>query len=236
MFRFALAAALTFGVSSSAFAWGFKSSNDADAEVQRDGQKGDVPPPLRQAGPPPLPKAVLYHYAEGGVQKGPVDEAAMKALIAAGRVDRQTLVWSKGMADWQAAVKTDLASLFDAAPPKIPATEQWKRYMLGTWQRSDRAVRDGIAFTIDYEATYLADGTFSGIARFSAPDGYGGTFNTSQSVSGSWEIASGASDSFVLSSTSRDQGKARTTSTRLRRIDAETMTDIEKNTTVRRVR
>jgi hypothetical protein len=43
-----------------------------------------------------------WYYVEAGKQAGPVDDAGLEALAAAGRVTNETLVWREGMANWQA--------------------------------------------------------------------------------------------------------------------------------------
>jgi uncharacterized RDD family membrane protein YckC len=42
-----------------------------------------------------------WYYAEGGKQKGPVEESALDGLVSAGIVRDDTLVWHEGMAAWQ---------------------------------------------------------------------------------------------------------------------------------------
>lgn len=42
-----------------------------------------------------------WYYAAGGQQQGPVDDAQLDALIAAGTVRPDTLVWREGLANWQ---------------------------------------------------------------------------------------------------------------------------------------
>jgi len=65
--------------------------------------------------PPALP---AWHVAEQGRQTGPLDFAALAAAIAAGRVSRETLVWTAGMASWEpAATVSALQALF---PPPLP--------------------------------------------------------------------------------------------------------------------
>lgn len=43
----------------------------------------------------------LWYYGSNGNQHGPVEEAELRAMIAAGSVGPQTLVWRDGMADWR---------------------------------------------------------------------------------------------------------------------------------------
>ncbi len=42
-----------------------------------------------------------WYYVEAGQQMGPVDDAALAALVAGGRINAETLVWREGMANWQ---------------------------------------------------------------------------------------------------------------------------------------
>jgi uncharacterized membrane protein len=42
-----------------------------------------------------------WYYAAGGQQQGPVDDAQLDALIQAGTVTQDTLIWREGMAGWQ---------------------------------------------------------------------------------------------------------------------------------------
>jgi uncharacterized membrane protein len=43
---------------------------------------------------------MTWHYAAGGVQHGPVDEATFDRLVASGDVTPDTLVWRAGMPGW----------------------------------------------------------------------------------------------------------------------------------------
>ena len=44
---------------------------------------------------------MTWYYALGNERQGPIDDAALDRLIAAGTVTPDTLVWKAGMADWQ---------------------------------------------------------------------------------------------------------------------------------------
>jgi hypothetical protein len=45
----------------------------------------------------------------------------LQSHVAAGDLDRQTLVWKQGMGAWTAAGQvSDLGSLFAAVPPPVP--------------------------------------------------------------------------------------------------------------------
>jgi len=44
-----------------------------------------------------------WFYHEAGQQRGPVSKDELLALFAGGKIDPDTLVWSQGMSEWQAA-------------------------------------------------------------------------------------------------------------------------------------
>lgn len=77
-----------------------------------------------QAGaPPPLPGSVRYHVALDGTAQGPFALDALRRLSAEGRLTRDSMVWTSGMADWAAAgLRSDLAFLFGDQPPPLPAS------------------------------------------------------------------------------------------------------------------
>jgi hypothetical protein len=63
--------------------------------------------------------AKQWHYALDGEQNGPVSEEDFERLITAGVVGRDTLVWTDGMAAWEALVK--LRPDLTPAPAPEPA-------------------------------------------------------------------------------------------------------------------
>ena len=72
--------------------------------------------------PPTLP-VVAWHFAENGASVGPLTSGQLAQAIAAGRVTRDTLVWTPGMGDWTAASQIPgLQGQFAVAPPPIPRT------------------------------------------------------------------------------------------------------------------
>jgi len=68
------------------------------------------------------PSAVQqWFYAVGAERKGPVGRADLDALVRAGVVRRDTLVWTSGAADWRpAGVVPDLADVLRSAAPDVP--------------------------------------------------------------------------------------------------------------------
>lgn len=77
--------------------------------------------PSLQAPPPPPPPLRIWHVAENGETTGPFAEQQLVDTIRAGRLRRETLVWSAGMAGWvEAAQVPALSEHFPVAPPPLP--------------------------------------------------------------------------------------------------------------------
>jgi len=73
------------------------------------------------AAPPPLPQGPQYHAALDGRSEGPFGEDQIKELIRGGRLTRETLVWTEGMAEWIAASEVEgIARFFVSVPPPLP--------------------------------------------------------------------------------------------------------------------
>jgi hypothetical protein len=88
----------------------------ARAEVEQ--AEGGGPGPRGAAPPPPIE----WHLVEGGHAVGPLRRDELAEAARAGRLQRETLVWSAGMPDWLPA--GDLKALADLfAPPPIPGDE-----------------------------------------------------------------------------------------------------------------
>ena len=66
---------------------------------------------------------MAWYYNRNNQQVGPVDDAAVKDLIAAGTITASTMVWQNGMPSWQPAGATPLAALLPPGgpPPVVPA-------------------------------------------------------------------------------------------------------------------
>jgi membrane protease subunit (stomatin/prohibitin family) len=75
----------------------------------------------RAGGPPPLPAGAQFWVAVDGQQVGPFDAGGLKEQIRGGKVKKDTLVWTEGMAEWASAEQVDaVAKLFGAVPPPLP--------------------------------------------------------------------------------------------------------------------
>lgn len=93
---------------------GFAMANQMGQSVQQ--------PQVNQAAtPPPLPQQKMFHVAINGQSQGPMPISQMSALVSSGTLNKDSLVWCEGMADWQKASQvSDLNSLFSAMPPPLP--------------------------------------------------------------------------------------------------------------------
>ena len=72
--------------------------------------------------PPPMPVQVQYYYAVNGSQQGPVGIDQLKALFAARTINKESLVWKQGMANWTALKEVEELKLFlgGSTPPPLP--------------------------------------------------------------------------------------------------------------------
>jgi hypothetical protein len=62
----------------------------------------------------------MWYYVRNNQRIGPVDENTLISLIQNGTIERQTLVWKEGMADWIRADACQFADKFSAIPPTPP--------------------------------------------------------------------------------------------------------------------
>ena len=61
-----------------------------------------------------------WWYAINGQRMGPASLADLNNLIQTGTVNAETLVWSEGMAAWQAAHTVEVLAMIFNMPPPIP--------------------------------------------------------------------------------------------------------------------
>jgi len=75
--------------------------------------------------PPPLKNAPRFHVALGGTADGPHTLEALDSMVDAGKLTRETLVWTQELTDWTAAGQVPgVAALFGeqtASPPPLPS-------------------------------------------------------------------------------------------------------------------
>lgn len=61
----------------------------------------------------------MWYYMQNNQRLGPVDEATLRALLGAGSVNIDTLVWTAGMTSWVKFGQSSLAANM-AMPPAAP--------------------------------------------------------------------------------------------------------------------
>lgn len=78
-------------------------------------------PVQQQAAPPPLPQDEQWHVAINGKAEGPFAQTQLTDMVRNGQLSKTSLVWKKGMDNWQAAGDIgSLAPLFQNTPPPLP--------------------------------------------------------------------------------------------------------------------
>lgn len=106
-----------------------------------------------------------WYYAAGDAQVGPTSEMDIDALIAAGTITGETLVWKPGMGVWTRAAETPLGARLKAevAPPPLPA---WTATGAPAGQADQAPARGGPAPAMGFQeaARYCLENyvTFSG--------------------------------------------------------------------------
>ncbi len=71
--------------------------------------------------PPPPPVQTQYFVLINNQQNGPHSIDAIRLMVSQNQINRDTLVWKEGMAQWgKLTDQDDLRSLFGAAPPPPP--------------------------------------------------------------------------------------------------------------------
>lgn len=128
-----------------------RDGTDGPPDLRRD--KTGPPPLEKKKTPPPVP-TLAYYVAIDGQQQGPLDEAALIALIKAGTLKATTRVWTEGMADWDTAGNVaEMAALIKAhaPPPVVPAVSFFVV----------EGGRQAGPFTLDQIKAKIAAGTFT---------------------------------------------------------------------------
>jgi len=75
----------------------------------------------QQTPPPPPPPAPTYFLAVNGQRQGPFDAATLQGMAMQGTFNGETLVWTAGMAGWQAAKTVPaLIQVLGTVPPPPP--------------------------------------------------------------------------------------------------------------------
>jgi uncharacterized RDD family membrane protein YckC len=62
-----------------------------------------------------------WYYVEAGQQAGPVDDAALSALVSSGKITLDTLVWNESMPTWQPYSSVQPTGLRMSSTPSVPS-------------------------------------------------------------------------------------------------------------------
>ena len=85
-------------------------------------QMGNVASNLNTNTPPPPPSSIEFFILINNQQNGPFDLNKLKELVMNGTINRETLVWKNGMANWDnARNQVELTNVFNSAPPPPPS-------------------------------------------------------------------------------------------------------------------
>jgi uncharacterized membrane protein YhaH (DUF805 family) len=92
-----------------------------------------------------------WYYAVEGASVGPLDQTEFDALVKAGRIRSETLVWQEGMEDWLPYGRAGLSGASQALPPRTPASDR------SDPARADAnsfvgALKDGFARYVDFKS------------------------------------------------------------------------------------
>jgi len=88
------------------------------SQMQQVGQPMANPQPVA---PPPPVVFSPYHVYINGSQQGPFDANTLKSLVDSHVMNRDTLVWKQGMAQWgKAGDQPDLQQFFAPTTPPPP--------------------------------------------------------------------------------------------------------------------
>ncbi|KAA0070425.1 DUF4339 domain-containing protein [Tardiphaga sp. P9-11] len=63
-----------------------------------------------------------WFYTLGGQRQGPVPAGKLRELLAAQTIDGETLIWQKGLAEWQPLRATEIGTQLKDTPPPIAAS------------------------------------------------------------------------------------------------------------------
>jgi hypothetical protein len=98
--------------------------NAFNAQVAKAGAPTPPPMPGQTPPAPPTPQAPAFYVLNNNQQMGPYDMNTLRQLVASGMLNAQTMVWTQGMPQWDAAGRVStLAPLFQApqqTPPMPP--------------------------------------------------------------------------------------------------------------------
>jgi membrane protease subunit (stomatin/prohibitin family) len=100
---------------------GFGMANQMMGAMNQTGQQNQQTQNNHEGTPPPVPGNIIFFAVVNGQQAGPYDIDAVKQLVQSGQINRETLVWKDGMANWTKASEVpELSVVFGSVPPPVP--------------------------------------------------------------------------------------------------------------------
>ena len=141
----------------------------------------------------------------------------------------QTLTWKSGDPAWLPAnQQPELKAVLASMPPAIPPENQWRQYIVGTWQVLVQNPQGMQGVTQTTTVQYRADGNFVGVVALQMQ----GMPASQQQVQGTWSVqALGGQDRFVLTISAGGQ----TQTAQLRKIDDNTLANDAEGYEARRI-
>lgn len=92
-----------------------------------------------------------WYYAIEGASNGPVSEAEFEALVAAGTVRSDTLVWQEGMEDWLPYARARGSGGTAPLPPRTPLASDGHDPAREDANTFMGALKDGFARYVDFK-------------------------------------------------------------------------------------
>lgn len=66
-----------------------------------------------------------WWYARGGKKMGPADPGEIKRLFQKGKINRDTLVWRKGLVAWAPMCEVqEMDEILNSSPPPVPQSTE----------------------------------------------------------------------------------------------------------------
>lgn len=93
-----------------------------------------------------------WYYAVEGASVGPVDQAAFDALVTAGTIRNDTLVWQEGMDDWLPYGRANMAAGHDMSTAPPPMADSGTDPSRADANSFVGALKDGFARYVDFSS------------------------------------------------------------------------------------
>jgi len=172
---------------------------------QPDSQIGEPSPAGQDEDPPPQPPEAVpvdydYYAVLNGAQVGPMKRAEVDRMIGEGAIERDTLMWRKGLDNWQKAESLTEITWIEDRASATERNERIRNFLLGTWRVE--YVEDGHRFR--EHTTIVIDGTYT--VRVEA-SGIGAPSASINSGKGNWDVEAINDEAFYLIFTTPKDGK-----------------------------